>query len=462
MNITITSDISNHPNFGVLETIVTTMKALVTTMGATLTLTVGEENNEGEDEPPVQNVVVEPPAKKQKTEEPPSNPQAILYKTKALMEEAKKHSVATAGVLATKSMTWSYVGLTERSEEVEAIQNEIQPGSDRNLLREICEKQRPDVKLKKTADANYNRALKMWKWVTKSTSGTCYDLAWLDNEEGVMHVFSEHLKSNGNKSKQAHWDVLICLYLAYNQRDAARQERYFNNYYATSAAANKDLGKSSEKDDANTPTIAEVQATMVNSDARGRCFARFASEFQPRNQNYIALVLFRNEAGLLCHEDGTVAELKVNDGYPSDVNAIIIPKLSENFYMDRKMEYVQNFYKTSETFGRCIDKCSDEFAKAFREWWNDPSPHRRNNRTHLFVDGNGQNGVNSDTTRNLCTKVFKETCNKSVTPTLLRRCFSNSPAHRDALKLQTETAYLQKHSLAQGNGPCYTGKGNVC
>jgi len=80
----------------------------------------------------------------------------------------------------------------------------------------------------------YSNARQIGRDVDGSTistiGGTCYDLAWLDDEEDVMHVFSEHLKSNGNKSKQAHWDVLICLYLAYNQRDAARQERYFNNY----------------------------------------------------------------------------------------------------------------------------------------------------------------------------------------------------------------------------------------
>ena len=351
-----------------------------------------------------------------------------------------------------------------KSDDVDTLQDEfatLPADTPRNLMHEIGDLARPDVKNHKALNRN------MATLCTHVTgSPTCRDLTWLDEEEKIVAWFAACKNKAG--SKRTYSDALVCLYLSYEDADGARQARYFALHRGNCCGAIADQlsGEASEAQIANTPTLAEIDDAFEKADLQGRALIALARTFQGRNQNYCLRLLTRINGDMISSVTGAIpAEELHADGYPLDCNAYI-------FNMDGGPDqYFQGKFKTVETVGRKVGDVPVETALAVKAWVTSDLHEGAADSAStgfLFLDTKGKPvrcGVDapSDTVAGLCKRIFQATVQKAVTPGLLRRAFGNSPAHRASFAMLASTADVQNHTVAQqttsGN---YTGKGNVC
>ena len=382
---------------------------------------------------------------------PDSQPAAPAhYDTKADMLEAQQQAEpagAVAGVKGPSDMRDGYTGLTLRSNHVDKVLAEFRQlpyDTDRNIIEEIIPLARPSCANPKPAII---KAKAIFKWVTQATPCPCTHLDWLDDEESVTSFFTEKIGSNGVGSKRQHADALCALYLTHDKRDAARQWRYYRAYLTYKQQEAAPSGGSKEVTAAqlaNTPTMADIEQATEQADTQGRAFVALGTKVQGRCQNYVITPCVRLLDGSVVHyHDRTTPVERVGDhGYPSTINAYVVPE-------DGALPpvYVQNVYKTARDYGMKV-AVIDPDTHALVMAWLAESP----NTAALFLDTkgapvHGSSEGHGDTVASLCRRIFTAVCGKSVTPGLIRRACANTKEMRDAISYVMEGAHLRNHSL---------------
>jgi hypothetical protein len=372
---------------------------------------------------------------------------AVIHATKAEALAAQAAPpAATAGVLGPADMRVTYVGPTVRSPAVDALQadfRDLPADSTRSLIAEIMPLARPDAK---SVKATVTKGEAICLWVTGEKR--CTSLAWTDNEERVSSYFTEKIGSNSDGSKRQYADALRALYLSYDQRDAARQQRYwlaYRTYQLREMAPSIGGGKPTAHELANTPTMAEIEQAKSEADAQGRAFVALGAAVQARNQNFVITPMFRKRDGTVvyCHDPTTAVPHVNENGYPVNENGYIIAEDSALAPV-----YVQNVYKTAGRYGQKVAVISREVHEHVMRWL-EVSP----NTKALFLDTtnapvhNGAADGQSDTVAGLCRRIFEGVCGKQVTPGLIRRACANTTEMRAAIAFVMEGADLRNHSL---------------
>jgi hypothetical protein len=375
-------------------------------------------------------------------------PPSVVFATRAAAQAslASPPAAAAGAGLAPADMRVAYVGPTVRSPAVDALQaafRALPADSPRSLVAEVLPLARPDSKSHK-AIVTKGEALCLWVTGAKH----CSSLAWTDDEERVGSFFTTKIGSHSDGSKRQYADALRALYLSYDQRNAARQDKYwvaYRTYQQRELAPNHGGGQPTAHELANTPTMAEIEQAKAEADPQGRAFVALGTAVQARCQNYEITPMYRRLDGalLFCHDLAAVPGVNDASGWPTRENAYIIPEDASAAPV-----YVQNHYKTKARYGQKVAPISPDVHEHVMRWL-EVSPNKR----ALFLDTtnapvhNGGADAGGDTVAGLCRRIFSGVCGKAVTPGLIRRACANTKEMRAAISFVMEGADLRNHSL---------------
>lgn len=408
MNITITPDITDHPNFAVL-------KEVANSMGVSLT--------------------VEPPNKKQKNEEAPTNEITDLRPKKAgaLVRACKEVDKLFAECLATPNPSFFIM-----------LVNAARPQGER------------------AAKAMARRCGELKEWVTGCKDCNDGDLSWLNQTTKIAEAFTDPafkpnktpLCDQGYGSKRQMVDAIRMMYLSYQDRDARQLNQYFDlyrTYQEFEAAENLSPDKKVNPSElANTPTMAEIDQTYEQADLQGKAFIALSKKFQGRSQNYV-ITLIRKKADGKYFQSGKFGrsylwwkELPLDeDGFPGGENFYV-----ENDDPNKPDEYIQNCYKTNVKYGKKVGFVPTDCRKAVADWVNSNEWHRQwdVHSGALFQTTEGK-AVNADNASALCKRIFFSAIGKNTTPGLLRRACANTKEIREAVAVLVNASEVRNHSL---------------
>jgi hypothetical protein len=319
-----------------------------------------------------------------------------------------------------------------------------------NVARPQCER---------AAKAMARRCGEIKEWVTGSKSCNNGDLSWLEQYARIEAMFTDPtfkpnktaLCDQGYASKRHMADAIRMLYLSYPQRNI-RQLLNYNDLYRTYGEFESAQAMSKQPvnptEQANTPTIAEIDETYEKADLQGKALIAVSKKFQGRSQNYVITVIRKKIDGTYVHitdsggrcEDGNGAQLPLEaDGFPG----------GENFYVlnddpNKPDEYIQCCYKTNVKYGKKVGFVPIDCSKDVREWvFSDEwSPHGG----ALFQTTEGK-AVNADNASALCKRIFFAAIGKNATPGLLRRACANTKEIREAVAVLINASEVRNHSL---------------